>query len=336
MSKTIRCYKYVIKKDNVDVEEKFLKDIINVLFSSKDVKILPNGNKVNIIKCNDEENYISLEKIETVSGIEKEIYQNEKVDDQYMFFRIGREKDIDGAMKRNLKTWEGTELIEKDKQDSYNLEICTYILIDTVNGIVLELYGLYAPTVRSLKNIVNTLIDNLKIRESKLNGISFDYYNIMSKELVESLSNNGERLGKISYKYANPKLDFLKHLGLTSEEINVIKETGVYEVEVQLKGQGRVPLTKNSDIIKKVISTFKKSPKRIKDNIIFRGKTGTTSSKNYTFKEEEVTYNIDLKTVKKVDNKYIKLDLNEIAYKVYKSLTLVYNKEKGKIKSYLN
>lgn len=335
-NKTIRCFKYSVKNNNVEVDPIFLQNIVDSIFEGKDTKILSNGNKVRILDSNDDENYLSLEYLKTVTGYENEIPTTLNIDSNYIFFRIGRAKDIEGAMKRNLETWEGSEIIEKDKQGSYNLEICTYILIDVKNGIILEVFGQYAPTVRCLKTIINSSICRLSSIDLRLKNITFDYYNIMSSDLVEALSSDGERLGKISYKYANPNLEFLKILGLTPEEINVINEAGVFEVEVQLKGKARVPLTRNSDVIKKIISTFKKSTQKVKDNISFKGKTSTTSSKNYTFKEEEVTYKVDLATTKKVDNEIIRLDLNELAFNIYKSLKDVYTKNKESIKSYLN
>lgn len=333
--KKVRCYTYKLKNNDVIVDNSFLLDVINEVFdreNGKNIKELKNGNLVKIINNENLDNYLSIELIKEVEKQDNNgIIESKSVDDKYLFFRIGREKDIEGAMKRDLTTWEGKEVIEKEDQNSYNLEICTYILIDSENGIILELFGKYAPTVKSLKYMINTLMNDCE----SLCGITFDYNNIMSNELIDALKENGTRLGQITYNYEIPKLDILIELGLTSEQINAIRELGVYGMEINLKGNGKIPLTRSSDKIKVLLSKFSSAPEAIKKRLSFKGTTNSTSSRNYTFKEEEVTYNIDIPYNRIVDNIKMKLTLEEIAYEVYLRMIKLYDESKNKIKSYI-
>lgn len=336
-SKIVKCYTYELRKNKVIVNTEYLKDIINVLFNpqkSSDVKELNNGNLVKIYKEDDEENYLSIELINEVSRELNGVNEVKKVYKNHLLFRIGRKKDIDGAMKRNLDTWEGREIIDKSEQDVYELEICTYILIDVENGIILELFGKYAPSVKSLTYVLNMLMK--QSQKSDLEGLVFQYKNIMTEELIESLKDDGVRLGKINYSYEPPNLNFLKELGLTTEEINAIYDLGVYEVEVIMKGRGKSPLTRTSDKIKKLISTISRSPKKVKDKISFIGSTNSSSSKKYTFREEDVTYKLDIPYNKTTDNCIVKLSLDEIAYEVYIKFDILYTANKNKIVSYIN
>lgn len=318
------------------MENSYLKDVVNEIFdvnNNNDIKELNNGNLVNILIGEDSDNYLSLEFIKKVSTTDKdEFIETKDVDERYLFFRIGREKDIEGAIKRNIETWEGSGVIGANEQDSYNLEICTYILIDTMNGIILELFGRYAPTVKSLKHLLNKLISR---RESDvLAGITFDYNNIMTDELINSLRDNGTRLGQVTYNYENPNLDMLIDIGFTAEQINRLKELDVFQLEINLKGRVRVPLTRTPDKIKSVLNSFRNAPQNMKDKLSFKGTTKSTSTKNYTFKEEEVTYNIDIPYERITDNRRIKLSLDDIAFEAYTRLYNLYSENITRIASY--
>ncbi|PRR77714.1 hypothetical protein CLLI_22780 [Clostridium liquoris] len=334
--KKVRCFRYRLKLNNTTVENSYLKDVVNEIFdvnNNNDIKELNNGNLVNILIGEDSDNYLSLEFIKKVSTTDKdEFIETKDVDERYLFFRIGREKDIEGAIKRNIETWEGSGVIGANEQDSYNLEICTYILIDTMNGIILELFGRYAPTVKSLKHLLNKLISR---RESDvLAGITFDYNNIMTDELINSLRDNGTRLGQVTYNYENPNLDMLIDIGFTAEQINRLKELDVFQLEINLKGRVRVPLTRTPDKIKSVLNSFRNAPQNMKDKLSFKGTTKSTSTKNYTFKEEEVTYNIDIPYERITDNRRIKLSLDDIAFEAYTRLYNLYSENITRIASY--
>ncbi|WP_446897399.1 hypothetical protein ACSVC9_10270 [Clostridium sp. LBM24168] len=316
--KRIRCFTYDLKRRDKTVDSKYLKDVIEELFESKNVKTVSYMNKAFIFKDNDEENYLSLEYLKHVDDID--------VNDNYLFFRIGREKDIEGAIKRNLETFEGKEIIDKEDQDSYNLEICTYILVDIKDSIVLELYGQYAPTVKSFKHILNKSFSNNE----------FDYKKIVSEELINALSDEGVRLNKIRYNYEVPSADILTSLGLDDVQIQQIRNLDFYQIEVTLKARNHVPLTTSSQKIKHTINALRQCTEKIKNTLRITGKTKNTSSKDYTFREEDVTFNLDIPSVKVDDGLSIKLSLDEIAKEVYYRMKNLYEGEnKARVLSYI-
>ncbi|MFQ9247392.1 MAG: hypothetical protein ACLR3R_08540 [Clostridium paraputrificum] len=334
--KKVRCFRYNLKLENNKVENCNLKNIINEIFivDENSTRELNNGNKVRILKGEDIENYLSIELINKLERKNNDdIIEREIIDERFLFFRVGREKDIEGAIKRNLETWEGSEVIDLNQQDSYNIEICTYILIDTDKGIVLELFGKYAPNIKILKYLFNELITTSE--NTRLNGIQFDYNNIMSNDLINSLKNNGTRLGQMTYNYENPNLDILLQLGFTPQQISSLKELDVFQLEINLKGKTRTPLSTTPDVIRHVLNKFTNAPMAIKNKLMFKGSTESTTSKNYTFKEEEVTYNIDIPYDRKTDSGRRKLNLDEIAFEAYTRLYNLYNENINDIESYI-
>lgn len=318
----VRCFTYDLKLNGIKSNENCLKQVTEEVFNegnNPDIRRLENGNLVNIIRGEDVQNYLSIELIKRVEKRDRDGRTEIKnIDEEFLFFRIGRQKDIEGALKRNIETWEGEDLIDVSDQGAYNLEICTYILIDIEKEIILELFGKYAPSVKSFKYIFNTMIQ--KSDNKILEGIEIDYKNIMSAELIEALIENGTRLGQITYNYENPKLDVLKEMGFTANQINALKNLDVFQLEVNLKGRTRLPLSNVSDTIRSVINTLGQGPKIVKDRLTVKASTASTTSKNYTFKEEEVTYNIDVPYERATDNGRVKLSLDEIAFEVYTKL----------------
>jgi hypothetical protein len=327
--KKIRCFTYDLRNDGVLVNSQFLKDVIESLYQGDNSKEVSEGNRVRIFPTNSgSDEYISLEYIKKIKREKDTEIEKKSIDDKFLFFRIGKQKDIDGAVKRNTETWEGYEIIDKDDQGSFNLEICTYILIDTTNGVILELYGRYSPTVKGFSIILNQAIQKAD------NKLVFSYNNIMTDELMDALLDNGVRLGKIIYNYEKPTLDFLAQLGWSASEINAIGDTEIFELELSFKAKGRKPLTRKSETINNVVSSFKKASDLFKNNLKIIGSTKNTQSREYTFKEEEVTYNVDIPYDRMQDGIKIKLGLDEICFEVYERFISMYRDNKTKIESY--
>ncbi|EKS4344866.1 hypothetical protein QB607_002862 [Clostridium botulinum] len=313
-TKKIRCFTFDLKQNDTKCNGIYLKELINELYlnvsgTSKEETIIYRENK--------DADYLSLERLEKFNT------SNNKHD--YGYFRIGRQKDIDGAIKRNLNTLEGKEILDENEQGVYELEICTYILVDFQEGIILELYGQFAPTIKSFANILN----------KKLNGYEIHYKNILTEDLINILKKDGDRINKINYNYEVADVSILQKLGLTSPQVVALEELGIFEIEITLKNRPRIPLTKKIDKIKHVIEVLSQSPKKIKDTIGILGKTKNSASKEYKFTEQEVTFNIGISDFKNQDGMIIKLSLDEIAEEVYNRMEGLYIKNKSNILEYI-
>ncbi|RXI38741.1 hypothetical protein DP129_11015 [Clostridium tetani] len=324
-TKKIYCYTYDVLNKKTICQNTKMESIINKLFddSNENITKLGDCNKVGIFPEEDNGNYYSLELLKNVNDV--------VIPDNYMFFRIGRKKEIQGALKRNQKTFRGEEILNKDEQKIYELEICTYVLIDLNDGIMLELSGQFAPSIRSLMNIINSFLYD----HPKLNKVSIKYKNILTEKMVDSLKDGGVRLGKIGYTYNIPDVNVLKKLGLDLKQIKALEELEILNIDVIIKNRPRIPLTKSSEKIQYVVSAFSECVKDIKETVFFNGSTSNSGSKQYTFNKEEVTYSIDVTTHKKQDELYITLSLDEMAQQIFEKIKLRYEGNKDDIMEYI-
>lgn len=322
-NKQIRCYTYKVLKGKNICKKDFLFKIIDVILNDKEnkVKRLPNDNKVRIFKGK-EDRY----SIELLKNINKKV-----IPENYMFFRIGREKEIEGALKRNKGTLVSEELLDENEQGKYILEICTYILIDKTDGIIMELFGQFAPSINSFIKMVNAFLP----LDFKSKNIVVEYDRILTEKMIDTLKKGGVKLNKIGYNYNIPSADVLRYLGLDTKQIAALKELDVFQIEVNIKNKPRIPLTKNVKKIGYVIDAFRECTKDIKDTLIFKGRTEETSDKKYKFTEEQVTYTIAVSTSRQDEGEIIKFSLDEMAEQIYDKMKIVYDKNIEDIKKYI-
>jgi hypothetical protein len=310
-------------KDKKTCGKENLFEIIDLVLKPNQNKVseTSNGNKVCIF--DDGENSYSLEMLKKVN--------NTDIDEDYLFFRIGRKKEIEGAIKRNKSTLISEEILDKKQQEKYDLEICTYLLIDKINGVILELFGQFAPSINSFINMINKLLpQNLKDKYVTLN-----YEKILTQKMIDSFKNEGVRLSKIAYTYNIPQASVLKSLGLDIKQINALEELDLFQVEVNIKSRPNLPLTKSPDKIKYAINAFSECIKDIKDTLVFRGTTSKSQSKKYKFTEEEVTYPITINNYIAQGNLTIKLSLDEMAEQIYDKMKLTYENNVDDILEYI-
>ena len=324
-NKKMFCYTYSIVNNNVRCDKSNFLDLMKLLFdiSNENVKKFDTGNQA-LIFDGDDDNYLSLDLLRVINGRE--------IPEDWLFFRIGRQKELEGALKRDKVTFMGEPILDANDQEKYELEICTYLLVDTKTGIILELYGQYAPSIKGFMSIVNSFFN----KNTNLNNILIKYDYILTEKMVESLKNTGTKLNKIGYTYNIPDVEKLQYLGLDIAQIKALKELDVLEVEVTLKNKSRIPLTKNGDRIKYTINAFKECVKDIKDTLYFKGATASSSSKNYTFNKEIVTYNLDINNYKTDDKLKVLLTLDEFAEQVFEKMYSVYCANRKDIIDYIS
>lgn len=324
-NKKLYCYTFdIMKNGKSGNDKKKIKLIIDSLFNIKNdnVSVFENGNKALKFDNNDD-NYFSLELLNTI--------KNEKIPEEYLFFRIGRQKELEGALKRQKATFMGEEILDKKQQEEYELEICTYILIDIESGIAIELFGQFAPSTKHFFNIVNAYLD----KNFKNDRITVLAKNIMTDKMIETYKDCGVSLNEIGYKYNIPDVEALKYLGLDTKQIAELKKLDVFEIKISIKNRPRLPLTKFPEKIKYTVGAFKECAKDIKDTIKFKGSTEGSGSQEYKFHEDIVTYSVDISNYKIQDSLKIKLDLDELAEQAYIKIKTKYESNKNNIEKYI-
>jgi len=325
--KVLRCYELNVKKNNIVCKKENFKNLVNIIFDpsqNKQAITLVNGN--GFIKYSSEKgDSFSLELLKPVKSI--------PTDDDYMFFRIGKQKDMQDVLKRNKATLLGEGVLDDKQQKIYELEVCTYILVDLRKGIILEMYGQYAPTIKILTLIINADLEKIDDFNNLRTHILFK--NIMTEKMIETFKTTGNKLGKIGYTYSIPSANNLEKLGLGIKQIQALNLMGELELEFIIRNKPRIPLTRSNEIIKSVVDSFKECTQNIKETLFFEGSTKANSSQKFTFSEEEVTYNLDISYYRNEDNLKIPLSLEEIEQQVYEKIKSKYESNRDDILSYI-
>lgn len=325
--KTLRCYEIEIRKGNTTCDIDTFSDIIKIIFDGSqndNAKSFDNGNGIVKFISEKGESY-SLELINKI--------KNTVIEEDFLFIRIGKQKDIDGFVKRNKTTLLGEEVLDKDDQKIYELEVCTYMLIELKNGILLEMHGQFAPNINMFMQIVNSNLELIDDFNSIRTNIS--YKNIVSDKMIETFKVTGNNLKKIGYTYSIPSAEKLEKLGLDLRQVQALNLIGGLELEFIIKSKPRLPLTKKNEIIRAILESFKGCAKEIKDTLFFEGGTKYNSNQKFTFNEDEVTYNLDISYYKNEDNIKIPLDLYEIEEQVYDKIKNKYVENREDILNYI-
>ena len=323
-SKKIYLYRYDVLNKKISCKRNNLEKIIKTMFddNNNNVTKFENGNRTLILE-EGEDDYYSLDWLKSINEA--------VVSDNYLFFRIGRKKEIEGVLKRNQDTLKCEEILNKDEREIYELEICTYILVDLNDGIIIELAGQFAPSVRSFITMINMYLS----KNEKFKNILIRNKNIATSKMIEAFKNGGVKLGKIGYKYNIPNVEILKYLGLDIKQIQALEQLDVLELEVSIKNKPRIPLSKTTEKISYAIKAFEECKNDIKETVFFKGNTKNSGNKKYTFKEEDVTYSIDITNYKIEDKIKLKLTLDEIAEQVYNKIKDRYEGNKEDVLEYI-
>ncbi|WP_291562139.1 MULTISPECIES: hypothetical protein [unclassified Clostridium] len=238
-------------------------------------------------------------------------------DNTYLFGRVGKETEHYNVVKRNKSTLQCKYAIDGDDAKNTYLEICTHFLLDYTNGIVGFIFGKSAPSVHSLINIVNEYDQNYIM----------NIENIASEDSIKSLLKPGATLGKIKYVYRLPNVEILEHLGLSKSQIGALLDTNIMEAELILKNTRKL-ITNDGKVINNIFTAFSKLPQTIKDTIKFYGKTPNSSSKDYRFDYQEISFSVDIDEYRSEAGKKIKLEPDEVAEKVLHKLRSLYKEHK--------
>ena len=323
--KILRCYNCYVTEDNIRCSKEKVRDVLEyVLEKSNLITELDNKNKFIEYK-DDKSNKFSLEIIEEVNG--------KKVNDNYLLFRVGKKKDMQDMVKRNRTTLLGEGVLDKDEQRIYELEVCTYFLVDLTNAIIIEMFGQYAPGIKIIFEIIRNIIS--EISELKDNKINITYENIMTDKMIESYKRNADKLQRFGYSFAIPSAEIFAELGLDIQQIELIKEMEGLRLDLVVQGKPRIPITKNRDKIKAIIEAFSNCKNEIKEKLFFEGNVTHGNLERYTFEEVAVTYSINIEYSKKEDGMSITLDLNEIEEQVYDKILRTYLSKLNDLKRFI-
>lgn len=186
-----------------------------------------------------------------------EVLEIIKEDEDYIFARLGRMRDIHQFHLRNTKTFKPDPI---DKNDDQEIEIFTYLLIDRKDFIISYLKEQSAPSIQRLGNVITQVF--------KSNGFFGEISSITIEDALPLISKKDE-IGTINYRVSIPpegsKYFNQEYTGLTEKEYEQLSNQKSIEFEIKLvanRSKDSFEGNRNgfSDIIKK-ITRFAKSVK---------------------------------------------------------------------------
>ncbi|WP_410496506.1 hypothetical protein QTL86_03570 [Cellulosilyticum sp. ST5] len=237
--------------------------------------------------------------------------------DNYLFARVGKVKSNADMQVRDLTTGERKDVLTDEELEKMGIEICTYFLLDYTVGIVGFILGQSAPGVNSLVNLVNEYS----------NAYNMTITSIMSNDTVSALLKPGSKISKINYSFLIPDPSVLAQVGLSRDVIMEMDGIRQKEVYLTVKCEERRPLFEGQEKIGKVIEKLKHRNQNVK-KLSVTGKTASSSSKNYTFAEDLLSFKISFPVQQNDDGIITNSTPEQLAGEVFEKMALLYQEHR--------
>ncbi|MEN0666899.1 hypothetical protein [Caldifermentibacillus hisashii] len=192
-------------------------------------------------------------------GNKKSILEIVSHDENYIFAKICREKDVISYQIRDMTTFVPNKI---DISINQNFEVFTYLLIDRENFVISYLKEQSAPDIKTIQYLIDNNYGQMELF-GEISGI-------MIEDAIPLLKKK-DLLGTLTYKMLIPseKLTNIDMLGLSEKEFRLLKNQKHAEIQVKLVAERNKNAFKDSDavenVLRKVLSFTKKASIRAKD-----------------------------------------------------------------------
>jgi hypothetical protein len=242
-------------------------------------------------------------------------------DANHLFARVGKTKDINEALIRDIRTNEINTVVDVADNEHKKLEIFTYFMLDYTTGILGFIEGQAAPNVINLINITSRYSDIY----------TMEIENIVSNETVRALLTPGSIISKLNYNFRVPTVEILEELNMPREVIDVLTDTDLTQARLVLRNDPRKHLTSEQNIIGRLIDAIQNNPLDVSDEISLIGRTVNSSLQEYSFDIQNFSTTVDIATSHIVDGILSTYTLAEVADEAFARMSLAYNNQKNNI-----
>lgn len=244
-----------------------------------------------------------------------------RVDGNYLFARVGKTKDINEALIRDVITNEINTVVDVADNEHKKLEIFTYFLLDYTTGVLGFIEGQAAPNVINLTNIIHKYND----------AYSMSIENIVSGETVRTLLTPGSIVSKLNYNFRVPAPEILEGLHLPRELIDVLTDTDLTQARLVLRNDNRKHLTSEPTLIKRLIEAVQRNPLDKGDAISLIGRTQNSSLQEFSFDIQNYSTTVDIPTSRVLDGVMSTLTLEDVADEAFVRMRAAYTTQKDNI-----
>ena len=242
-------------------------------------------------------------------------------DANHLFARVGKTKDINEALIRDIRTNEINTVVDVADNEHKKLEIFTYFMLDYTTGILGFIEGQAAPNVINLINITNRYSDIY----------TMEIENIVSSQTVRALLTPGSVISKLNYNFRVPTVEILEALNVPREIIDVLTDTDLTQARLVLRNDPRKHLTSEQSIIGRLIDAIQHNPLDVSDQMSLVGRTVNSSLQEFSFDMQNFSTTVDIATSHIVEGVLSTYTLEEVADEAFARMSLAYNNQKNNI-----
>jgi len=242
-------------------------------------------------------------------------------DGNYLFARVGKTKDINEALIRDIRTNEINTVVDVADNENKKLEIFTYFLLDYTTGVLAFIEGQAAPNVSNLTNIIYRYND----------GYLMNIENIVSNETVRTLLTPGSIISKLNYNFRVPAPEILEGLHLPRELIDVLTDADLTQARLVLRNDNRKHLTSEPTLIERLIDVVQRNPLDDGDEISLVGRTVNSSLQEFSFDIQNYSTTVDIPTTRVLDGVISTLTLEDVAEEAFVRMRSAYTTQKDNI-----
>jgi hypothetical protein len=242
-------------------------------------------------------------------------------DNNYLFARVGKTKDINEALIRDIRTNRIDNVVNPQEVAYKKLEIFTYFLLDYANGVLGFIEGQSAPGVHTIQNIVNNYSDMYDMTIE----------NIVSNETVRRLLTPGSVISKINYSFRVPNPEILEGLRLPRRVIDALTDTDVTQARLIIRNDSRKHLTSEQSSISRLIDTIGEIALDGDSGISIVGRTPNSSLQEFSFDMQNYSSTIDIPTTRIEDGNVLALPIEEYAEEAFLRMRAAYNSNRENI-----
>lgn len=234
--------------------------------------------------------------------------------DQYLYCRLGKEKEINSFLERDKISLDASDLsIGANKI----IEMYTHVYLNYTTGILVIVKNNSAPQIKTLNNIVPMYNINLKT----------EFVPIPNDQSINSLYKPNSAISAVTFDVPVPTADYLEGvLKFNRGLIRSFRNTEVRNMRITLFNEPRKRLTSEIENIKEIVSNLIQSKD---DNTIIAGKVkgnpGQSLSQEYDLFSELFSYNINVNTYRVENHERVYNTVDELNDIIKNELIASYN-----------
>lgn len=301
MAKKIYYYKVTLKNQSDYVEDyKRIKVLFDEIFKEK-----ASNNHLILIEGDIKNSRVCMD-----------VLYNTK---EYLFVRIGKEKDKNEFLRRNINNLESGEL---DLKDDESIEVFTYIMYSYNSGILSFLGNKSAAN----ESVFNKIIEHNPEYKTEMEPLP-------NNESIRELYVPNSTLSAVTVDLPIPDGEYLeKVLKLDRKLISAYKGTGLRKLRISFVGEPYKVITTENETIRSIVGAIQGLKK---GNIIsgakIKGKPARKLSQQFDLFAEYYSYPINVNTYKIENYEKIIFSLEEVDEEVHKQMRMAYNENSEQV-----